>query len=357
MKLTLQIKLLPTADQRATLLDTMKAFNAAASHAAKVGFEANVFSQPPIHTRCYYEIRERFGLSAQMAVRAIGKAVEVFRRDKKRCPVFRPDGAVTYDQRIMSWKGVDKVSLWTLAGRQVIAMVYGQYQAKRFDRMKGQVDLVYRDGEFCLFATVDIPEDAPVKVHEFLGIDLGVTNIAVDSDGEIHPASTVKSVRHRHRRLRRKLQKKGTRSAKRRLKKLSGKERRFAKDVNHCISKQIVAKAQRTERGIAVEDLKHIRTRVTARRSQRAILHSWAFAQLRSFIEYKAGLFGIPVVAVDPRNTSRECPACGCIDKKNRPNQSTFSCVSCGYAGIADVIAAGNISRRAAVNPPYVAAA
>lgn len=83
-----------------------------------------------------------------MAVRAIAKAVEVFKRDRTTCPTFRPDGAVTYDQRILGWKGVDKVSLWTLTGREVIPVVYGAYQAERFDRLKGQVEVErFRLGE------------------------------------------------------------------------------------------------------------------------------------------------------------------------------------------------------------------
>lgn len=123
--------------------------------------------------------------------------------------------------------------------------------------------------------------------------------------------------------------------------------------MNHNLSKRIVAKAERTKRAIALEDLTHIRTRVRARRSQRATLHSWAFFQLRTFIAYKAALVGVPVHFVDPRNTSRTCPACGCIDKANRNTQASFVCTSCGLAGPADVIAAGNISRRAPVSVPY----
>jgi putative transposase len=156
-----------------------------------------------------------------------------------------------------------------------------------------------------------------------------------------------------YRRLRRKLQRLGTKGSRRRLRRLAGQERRFAAWVNHTLSKQIVAKAERTKRAIALEDLTHIRTRVRARRSQRATLHSWAFFQLRACIVYKAALSGVPVHVVDPRNTSRTCPACGCIDKANRKTQASFICTSCGFAGPADVIAAGNISRRALVSAPY----
>jgi transposase len=101
--------------------------------------------------------------------------------------------------------------------------------------------------------------------------------------------------------------------------------------------------------------LSGIRTRVTARRPQRATLHSWAFRQLRSFVEYKARCEGVPMVLVDPRNTSRTCPNCGHVDKANRKSQSQFSCVVCGHAGLADHIAACNIGSRAAVNLPNVA--
>jgi len=146
MKLTLQLKLIPTAEQHTVLLETMHAFNAAASYAAQVGFADHVFTQQSIHVRCYRELRDRFGLSSQMAVRAIGKAVETFKRDKRKCPMFRPDGAMTYDERLLGWKGPAHVSLLTLQGRQIVPMVYGEYQAGFLKRLQGQVDVVYRDG-------------------------------------------------------------------------------------------------------------------------------------------------------------------------------------------------------------------
>src|SRR5215831_11290077 len=146
MKLTLQLKLVPTTEQHTALLETMRAFNAAASYAAEVGFRDHVFTQISIHKRCYRELRDRFGLSAQMAVRAIGKAVETFKRDKRVCPIFKPEGGITYDERILGWKGPAHVSLWTLQKRQVIPMVYGEYQAGQMPRLKGQVDLVLREG-------------------------------------------------------------------------------------------------------------------------------------------------------------------------------------------------------------------
>ena len=197
MKLTVQVRLLPDTDQAAELLRVMRAFNAAVSHAAQVGFKAGVFSAPSIQKLCYQELRERFGLSAQMAVRAIGKAAEVFRRDKTVCPKFRPDGAMTYDERILSWKGVDKVSLLTLSGRILVSYVVGEYQRGRMDRLKGQVDLVYRDARFYLYATIDLPEDPLLEVGAFLGVDLGIVNIASDSEGETFSGAAVERNRKR----------------------------------------------------------------------------------------------------------------------------------------------------------------
>jgi IS605 OrfB family transposase len=166
----------------------------------------------------------------------------------------------------------------------------------------------------------------------------------------------MRSVRCRQRRLRRKLQKKQTRAAKRRLKKLAGKERRFATHANHVIAKQIIASAKRTQRAIALEDLQAIPLRIRARRRQRAVLHSWAFSELRRFIAYKARLARVELVLVDPRNISRECGHCANIAKENRPNQSSFRRVVCRWATHADINAALVTRSRAAENPPRAAA-
>ena len=357
MKLTLQIRLLPDAAQQIALLDVMAAFNAAASHAARVGFERGVFSPPSIHRLCYYELRETYGLSAQLAVRAIGKAAEVFRRDKARCPVFRPHGAITYDERCFSFKGPAAASILTRSGRVIVPMVYGEYQRERFDRIKGQVDLVLRDGQFYLYATIDMPEDAPIEPTEFLGVDLGITNLATTNDGTRFSGETVEAVRQKHHATRRSLGKKMSANHKRRTRKnarrarkrLGNKEARFRKHENHCIAKQLVARAKDTGRGLAVEDLTGIRDSTRFRKGQRAKMGGWAFHQLRAFLSYKAKLAGIPVILVDPRNTSRTCAECGHCEKANRKSQSEFVCRACGHQAHADLNAARNIAHLGAV--------
>ena len=143
------------------------------------------------------------------------------------------------------------------------------------------------------------------------------------------------------------------------MKKRRRREALYAKDVNHCISKRIVAEAPRSGRGLALEQLKGIRARVKARRPQRATLRSWAFAQLGDYLTYRARRAGVPVHYVDPRYTSQVCSSCGNIDKHSRTDQATFECTCCGFAEHADRNAARNIASRAvadwaAVKRPHV---
>ena len=136
---------------------------------------------------------------------------------------------------------------------------------------------------------------------------------------------------------------------------MGNREARFRKDVNHRISKLLVARAEGTCRGLALENLKGIRERTTVGHKQRARQSGWSFGQLRAFVEYKAQRAGVPVVLVDPRNTSRACPACGHCEKANRKSQSEFLCKHCGYSSHADFNAALNIRAGALVNAPIVA--
>lgn len=355
MKLTAVIKLMPTPEQRQMLFQTLERANAACNFISEQAWQTKTFGRVPIHHLTYKSAREQFELTAQMAVRCIGKVADSYKLDKKIQRAFRKHGAIAYDDRILRYELSERrVSIWCLSGRERIAFTAGESQLHLLQFQHGESDLVLNHGNFYLSATCEVPEDKPIDIKGFLGVDLGVKSIAVDSDGNIHSAKHLLNVRHRHRRLRSKLQKKGTRSAKRRLIRLSGKEQRFARDVNHCVSKQLVYLAKGTQRGIALEDLGGIRDRVTVRRKQRDQLHSWSFHQLRTFITYKACWHGVPLVLVDPRNTSRQCASCGHIDKASRKSQSVFVCTSCGHAAHADVNAARNISGRGAVNHPYV---
>jgi IS605 OrfB family transposase len=353
MKQTLLLKLAPTEEQHHALLETMHAFNKAADYVASVAFSAQTANKFELQKLVYGEVRSTYKLPAQLAIRAISKASEAYKRDKSIQPTFRPEGALVYDPRVMGFKGLSTVSLITLSGRVLVPFIVGGYQEARMNRIKGQADLLYRNGVFYLAVTLDAPEPTPDIPDGTLGVDLGIVNLATDSTGETFSGEAVERNRKRHAALRQRLQKRGTKSAKRHLKKLSGREARFRKNTNHVISKRIVHKAKQNHQAIAIEELRHIRSRTEARlrHSQRARHSSWSFAQLRFFLSYKAALAGVPLHTVDPAYTSRTCSVCDHCAKENRQSQACFRCVNCGHCDTADRNAAINISRAEVMRP------
>jgi len=248
------------------------------------------------------------------------------------------------------------VSLTTLHGRTVVPMQMGDYQRVQFHRAQGQADLVLVDGGFYLLVTLNTSEEPPIVPERFLGVDLGIVNLATDSDGNSYTGADVETVRQRCATHRQTYQSTHTKAAKRRLKRLAGKESRFRRWVNHAMAKRLVACAKDTKAALVLEDLTHIRSRTTVRKGQRNKQASWSFRQLREFIVYKAKRIGVPVVFVDPRNTSRTCSKCGDVDNHNRRSQAEFSCLRCGHQAHADLNAARNLATRGHVSAPHLCA-
>jgi len=358
MKLIAQVKLLPDDEQRAYLLQTLEQANALCDWLSEQAWELQKFRRFDLQAACYRAARERSGLSAQVVIRCLAKVADAYTLDKRTRRTFKPHGAIAYDDRILSWQtNNQRVSIWSIGGRLNIPYQAGARQLELLQYRQGETDLVYRKGAFYLLAVCDIPDPDERDVDTALGVDLGVTNIATTSDGKTYTSATIERNRRKHQRLRTQLQKRGTKSAKRHLKKLAGRQRRFQKDVNHQISKRLVLDAERTNRGMALEDLTHIRSRTRVRgKDERARRGNWAFAQLRQFIAYKAALHGVKVWVVDPRYTSQRCFACGHTERANRKSQSEFLCCACGHTAHADVNAAKNIA-WAAVIPPIVSTA
>ncbi|WP_348638559.1 RNA-guided endonuclease InsQ/TnpB family protein [Actinomadura madurae] len=267
--------------------------------------------------------------------------------------MFRADAAQAFDQRNLSIApDAGTVSIWTTRGRcKDITFVCSTKARKALAECpRGESDLLCRDGKWLLLVTVDVPEQPLDENPEgFIGVDLGIANIATTSGGYRAAGRGLNRHRARQAALRQQLQKKRTKAAKRVLKRQRRRERRRATDINHCISKRIVAEAERTGYGIALEELTGIRSRVRHRQPQRAAFHSWAFAQLASFISYKARRAGVPVVFVDPAYTSQTCADCGHVSARNRVDQTLFICRDCGVVAHADRNASRNIAHRAAV--------
>ena len=355
MKLMAQVKLQPSEDQSQALLDTLEKANAACNYVSQVAWETKTFHQFALHKLTYYAVREKFGLSAQVTVRIEAKVSDAYKLDRKHKRAFLKHGAIAYDERILSWRITDQtVSIWTTNGRQRIPFAYGERQRKLLEHRQGQADLVYRDGDFYLHQICEVTESPEFDPTGWLGVDLGIVNLAVTSDGQVFSGDQVEARREWYARRRSILQSVGTKSAKRGLRQLSGRQSRFQKHTNHCISKAIVETAKDTKRGIALEDLKGIRGRVRLRRGQRSRHSNWAFYQMRAFLTYKAMLAGVPMQFIDPAFTSQTCPQCGFVSKSNRKSQSEFVCGQCGLVGLADYVAACNIAVKGEVNAPMV---
>ncbi|MFE2985955.1 RNA-guided endonuclease InsQ/TnpB family protein [Streptomyces sp. NPDC059262] len=361
---------MPEADQAAALRCTLRTVNDLACWVSEVAFARGVPREYELRKHTYAHLRAE-GLGAQAAQHVIKKVRDAYttlhanlragnlgkpksrRRVKAQSkPVaFRPEAAQPYDDRCLSWQyGQQTVSIWTTAGRIKNVRFVCSADALTVLRQyrKGEADLLERDGFFYLIATCDVSEAEPYEPDGFIGVDLGIVNIATTSTGYQAAGRGLGRYRKRQLALRAKLQKKRTKSAKRRLKERSRRETRHVKNTNHIIAKTIVTEAERTAHGIALEELKGIRRRVRLRKPQRVTLHSWAFAQLGDFIVYKAKRAGVPLVFVDPAYTSQTCAECGHADKRNRVNQGLFICRGCGVVAHADRNASHNIAARGA---------
>lgn len=370
MKLAIKCKILPDKVQHQELLNVMKTFNLACDWVSEQAFTSKTFNKINLHKLVYYEVKQRFNLSSQLAVRVIGKVTDCYKNWKQQSKVltFGELGSIDYDTRILTIKK-DGISIMCMGKRIKL-----QYRCKKplesFD-LSCQSELTYDKVENKFYVTFfsDISEQVPIQPNEFLGVDLGIVNIATTSDGETFSGEKVESYRKKITGLKSRLQAKGTPSAKRHLKKISKKEHLFKKDVNHCISKKLVSKAKALGVGLKLEDLKFKNKKPVMKfnkelRDKNAIRAKWAFGQLRNFITYKAKLAGIPVLLVNPAYTSQKCSKCGHTCKENRLTQSEFVCIQCGYSANADYNASVNISReelfqssnlkRAEINQPIV---
>ena len=351
VKLIAQVKLDTDEEQFKSLKVTLLTANKAANAISAYAWENQTFRHYDLHKLLYQKIRAEFGLSAQATVRVLAKVSDAYKEDKKNKRVFKALGSVAFDNRILSWK-LDKkrVSIWTLVGRQNILFQTGSKQIEMLKYLRGEADLILCEGSFYLNQVCDIPEPPEFKPEGFLGIDLGIVNIATTSDGETFSGETVDKVREKTTEIKRVLQKRGGKNAAKHLKKIGKSESRFKKNMNHVISKKIVSLAKDTCRGIVIENLKGFNGRRTVSKAQRERFGKWAFDQLGKFLTYKAKLAGVPMVKVNPRNTSRACSVCGYVSKKNRKSQALFSCIKCGHTDLADINAAINLSRIALVN-------
>jgi IS605 OrfB family transposase len=353
---TVICKLAPTPEHAAEIDATLRAFAAACNFAADTARRIGSTNKIEVQHEAYREIRERFGLSANLAIRAIARAFAALKDPRRMHSTFAPT-SIDYDARILAFhEGSWTFGLTLLSGRVKIATALGSHQESLLEGRKPTAAVLVkrRDGGYFLHVRLTDEAPEPIATEGAIGADLGVKNLATTDDGETFSGEHVERVRRRYQRLRSSCQRRGTKSARRRLHKARMRESDFRKDTNHVVSKRLVEKAKGTGKAIALEDLEGIGNRTTARRADRSRLKGWAFHQLRRFIAYKAALAGIPVIAVDPRDTSRTCSECGHCERRNRRTRDEFGCRDCGFRCEADWNAARNIRDRAAVGRPIV---
>lgn len=343
---TVKCKLQVNNEQAAILLDTLQRFADACNDILQVSQENRTTNKVKLQHLCYYDIKVKYGLQANLVIRAIARVAEAAKKKRKQSKPrkFKPT-SISLDQRTFSFNEKRwEVSISTVAGRLKLPLAIGNFQRGLLAGQKPtSAALCYnrRTKEFYIHVAVECEIPFPASSGEVIGVDRGIYNLATTSNGLKFSGRQAMHIRRRYARLRQTLQAKGTKGAKRTLKQLSGKERRWMADLNHRIAKAIVNSCKPGD-VIVMEDIRYIRDRIRTAKEQRYVQHSWAFGQLGKFIEYKAAERGIAVVYVDPRYTSQRCPVCGHTSQANR-TKHLFKCVSCGYTANADLNAAVNI--------------
>lgn len=358
--LTLVCKLQPTSEQTAKIDALLKAFADGCNYANQE-VKPSVTSKTTIQNLVYNELRSQFGLSANQAVRVcarVGANRKTAKQKGKPVKAFKPTSA-DYDARIFAFREKDwTVSLTLLGGREHIKIDAGNYQkGKLKGRKPTSAQLCkHRDGSYYIHIQLTDESPEPVQSDKVIGVDFGRREIAKTSTDKGWDASQLNAVRDRFSKVRTSLQSKaskGTRSTRRRarqiLQRLSGRERRFQQWLNHSISIAIIREAKQLNAIVAIEDLTGIRDRTNQQprnRTERRRSNSWAFYQLRQFLEYKGIKEGVEVVLVNPAYTSQTCHVCNHIGLRT---DKRFKCGHCGWHGDADLNGSFNIANLGAV--------
>ncbi len=364
MKLQRAVKLViqPTDAQKQTLLKTLDEYAQAYNYACKVGWDNKTWNGVELHRLTYYALRDKLTLPSQLVISARMVATEslksAIRRARKglrnNCPQSN-NPTIRYDKRSYTvWLDRKEVSLATIDGRQKFKIAVPEYFEQYIKWNIRSTTLKYdkrlRKFFFNIVVEKDIEDIKPASQPLIVGVDLGLKKLAVVStpDSKINKffdGGHIKAVSEIYQAIRSRLQSKGTLSAKRHLKKLSQKEKRFRAGINHKVAKEIVSLVSAGDI-IILEKLKNIRSKVKVRKKDRMWLHSWNFAQLQKFIEYKAQAKGANVAYLDARYTSQKCSKCGYVSKSNRHDQAHFVCKQCGYSINADLNASRNIAKN-----------
>lgn len=372
MRRTISVRLRGNLD---AMRDTVAAFIEACNVVSCHAVFSQEFDARRLQEDLYHHTRETWNLKAQMACSVFRTVSARYKHDhvQERCK--RRERGVYFHRRSMplqlgrDWSlreikqadGSKKImfSISTLHGRVLADGKIGAFQQRYLDdgwRPAGAM-LICRGEEIWLQISIEkeapaVQSPAPGQMARLAGVDLGQNNLAVldfqQSYATFFKGGAVKDRQHKFRRLYQSLQSKGTRGARRKLRQLGGKQRRWQREQNHLLANAIVKEAKDCgAQGIVLENLKGIRTKGRRRTAKhRADFHECAFGELRQMLEYKAAASGLSIHYVNPYGTSKTCPCCQHFDSNQR-DKHVFRCRACQYELHADLVGARNIAQRA----------
>jgi len=330
---------------------TLEGFADACNQILAVAKEANQWNTTKLHHLVYKPVRAATGLKAnhvcQAIRRVIGNAKAV-----KQVHQFRAT-SLNLDVRTFLYnEELQTVGVTLISGRKQFKLSIGGYQIALLRGQKPTAATLNktRKGDYYINICVDIPTDPTGQTPKVIGVDLGRRDIATTSTLNIWSGAKIQATRDRYSRVRSNVQSKRTRSSRRLLRRLQGREQRFQKWLNHNISKQLVQEAKQNSAALAFEDLTNIRQSLNEKRrskTERRRTNNWAFYQLRMFVSYKALIAGVPILLVPPAYTSQTCSQCGHVHPekgKSYRSGKRFKCGHCGFEHDADVNAALNIA-------------
>ncbi|QUW23868.1 transposase [Sporosarcina sp. Marseille-Q4063] len=356
--ITAKIRLYPNEKDKPKLLDTARAFREALNFASGIAHRSNIRVNSSLQKITYQSLREKFKLKSQMACSVSRSVVAKYKSMdsngvKNTLAIYKRSEYDLVRNRDYSFRG-DTISLNTIYGR--VVSNYNTKGMKNFFNGTwkfGTAKLIARKNKYYLHIPMSkkVPTLDQNNLMNLVGVDLGINFIATiyDNSGktQFFSGKQIKQKRAHFKMLRQELQRKRTPSARRRLKKIGGRENRWMTDVNHQITKTLVN--QYGENTLFVlENLSGIRKSLEkVRRKNRYTSVSWAFAQFRDFLTYKSQLCKSEVLLVDPKYTSQDCPKCSHRDKNNRNKRlRLFTCKKCNYSSNDDRIGAMNLYNK-----------
>lgn len=341
------------------IIETISEYNKACNFCLETGFKKHTFNKNDLHKLTYKKVRKKFDLQSSLVQCARDQASDMLKREKlKKLPFKKEFSSIRFNLRTFTFNPkTEIVSISTLKGRVKIKPNIQKYFLKYLVGKIKSATLGFSNGEIFGRFICEIETPEKLEVNSVLGIDRGIIYPVVSSNNQFFNSKHLRRIKGKYQWLKSQLQSKGTKSAKRHLKRLSGKSQRFVRDVNHVLSKRIV---EMPFEAFSFEKLQIRRQKKNGRKFNKR-LGNWSPKQLLTFVEYKAEALGKTIVFVNSAYTSQVCSSCGHKAKTNRKGLS-FKCLKCGFCLHSDLNASRNIAElgkaefsRQVVNLPIVA--